>query len=296
VGLIWGTIISVLGLVGAILIAIIGRLVSEDIKEWLPWITRRLIERAVSRLPEAERKRREEEWWSHVNEWPGGLAKVYVAWGYLSASKAIRHMVLSGETPHIRESIREQTRQVMGTLIAATLLFLGLPLFLFLALCIKFENQGGPVLVRQKRLGANNVPFDLLKFRSMYVEQTDPFGHRLTRAGDPRITRVGRFLRYTGSDGLPQFINVLRGDMALVGPQPHPVVANAATIYPIRHRIKPGITGLAQVNGLRRETTIERVRQSVVDDLYYIENRSITLDLLILRRAVAAFLLGENAI
>ena len=99
---------------------------------------------------------------------------------------------------------------------------LTLPLMLVIALCIKLDSRG-PVLFKQKRLGANNLPFDLLKFRSMYVEQTDPLGHQLTRAGDPRVTRVGRFLRMTSMDELPQLINVLRGDMSLVGPRPHAV-------------------------------------------------------------------------
>ena len=161
------------------------------------------------------------------------------------------------------------------------------------------------MLFRQRRLGANNLPFDLLKFRSMYLEQADPHGHQLTQAGDPRITRVGRFLRMTSIDELPQLINVLKGDMSLVGPRPHPLAASAAGIayaraineYPIRHRVKPGITGWAQVNGWRGETTtIEQIRQRVEHDLYYIENWSLTFDLLILGRTVFAVLSRANAI
>ena len=203
-------------------------------------------------------------------------------------------MALSVETPHLRESIREQTRQVMGTLIAASALLCFVSLFSILSLCIKLESRG-PVFVRQKRLGVNNVPFDLLKFRTMYVEQTDPLGHQLIRAGDnPPTTRVGRFLRRMAFDELPQLINVLRGDISLVGPRPLSVVDNAAAIYTVRHCIKPGITGLAQVNQREGETGIERARRSVNDDLYYIENRSITSDLLILRRTVAAAVLGRE--
>jgi hypothetical protein len=167
-GLIWGTIISVLGLVGAILIAAAGRLLSDDVKEWLPWITRRLIERAVSRLPENERERLEEEWWSHVNELPGNLAKVYVAWGYLSASKAINHIALSGETTHVvGERTREAQRRTLDIVITVLVLFVVNPIMSVIALAIKMDSRG-PVLVRQKRLGANNCPFDRLKFRSMW--------------------------------------------------------------------------------------------------------------------------------
>jgi lipopolysaccharide/colanic/teichoic acid biosynthesis glycosyltransferase len=183
-------------------------------------------------------------------------------------------------------------------------MFFTLPLMLVIALSIKLDSRG-PVLFKQKRLGANNLPFNLLKFRSMYVEHTDPLGHQLTRAGDPRITRVGRFLRMTSMDELPQLINVLRGDMSLVGPRPHPLAASAAGVsyaraisdYPIRHRVKPGITGWAQVNGWRGETTtIEQIRQRVEHDLYYIENWSLTFDLLILGRTVFAVLSRANAI
>jgi Undecaprenyl-phosphate glucose phosphotransferase len=179
-----------------------------------------------------------------------------------------------------------------------------LPLMLVIALAIKLDSQG-PVFFRQRRLGAHNLPFDLLKFRSMYVEQADPLGHQLTRADDPRITRIGRFLRRTSMDELPQLINVLRGDMSLVGPRPHPLAANAAGIayaraiseYPIRHRVKPGITGWAQVNGWRGETaTIEQIRRRVEHDLYYIENWSLTFDLYILGRTVFTVLSRENAI
>jgi Undecaprenyl-phosphate glucose phosphotransferase len=188
--------------------------------------------------------------------------------------------------------------------IAFLCLLITLPLMLLIALCIKLDSPG-PVFFRQKRLGANNLPFDLLKFRSMYVDQTDPLGQQLTQADDPRITRVGKFLRRTSIDELPQLINVLRGDMSLVGPRPHALAANAAGIpysraiseYPIRHRVKPGITGWAQVNGWRGETvTVEQIRRRVEHDLYYVENWSLAFDFLILGRTVFAVLSRENAI
>jgi hypothetical protein len=97
-GLIWGAIIFVFGLIGAIASTIVARLLSDDAKEWLPWITRRLIERAVDRLPESQREKRREEWNSDVNEWPGNMAKVYRAWGFLSAARKIRH-IASWMTP-----------------------------------------------------------------------------------------------------------------------------------------------------------------------------------------------------
>ena len=195
-------------------------------------------------------------------------------------------------------------KRIEDVVIAGFCLLFALPLMLVIALLIKLDSRG-PVLFKQKRLGANNLPFNLLKFRTMYVEQADPLGQQLTRAGDPRITRVGRFLRMASLDELPQLINVLRGEMSLVGPRPHPLAANAAGVsyasaiseYPIRHRVKPGITGWAQVNGWRGETTtIEQIRRRVEHDIYYIENWSLTFDLLILGRTVFAVLSRANAI
>lgn len=195
-------------------------------------------------------------------------------------------------------------KRLVDIIIALCCLLITLPFMLLIALCIKWDSRG-PVFFRQKRLGANNIPFDLLKFRSMYVDRTDPLGEQLTEVDDPRITRVGKILRRTSMDELPQLINVLRGDMSLVGPRPHPLAANAAGIpyaraisdYPIRHRVKPGITGWAQVNGWRGETvTVEQIRRRVEHDLYYIENWSLAFDFLILGRTVFAVLSRENAV
>ncbi len=215
-GLIWGTVISVLGMVGAILLAVASRLICEDVKEWLPWITRRLIEQAVNRLPEKERERFKEEWWGHVNETPGQLAKLYVAYGYLSASKAINNIV-SSKGPAFAERAQEAIRRVKDIVIAAMLLFFYIPLFVIVALCIRAESKG-PVFVWSLRIGRNGRTFRLLKFRSMYVDLAD--SSALNTSKDPRITRVGSFLRRTNLDELPKLLSVLRGDMTLVGPMP----------------------------------------------------------------------------
>ena len=202
------------------------------------------------------------------------------------------------------DDVAALVKRIEDVVIAGACLLLTLPLLLVIALSIKLDSRG-PVLFKQKRLGANNLPFHLLKFRTMFVEQTDPLGQQLTRAGDPRITRIGGFLRMTSMDELPQLINVLRGEMSLVGPRPHALAASAAGVayaraisdYPIRHRVKPGITGWAQVNGWRGETTtIEQIRKRVEHDLYYVENWSLTFDLLILGRTVFAVLSRANAI
>ena len=202
------------------------------------------------------------------------------------------------------DEVAALVKRIEDLMIGGICLLITLPLAVVIALAIKLDSRG-PVLFRQKRLGANNLPFDLLKFRSMYVDQTDPLGHQLTRAGDHRITQVGRYLRIWSLDELPQLINVIKGEMSLVGPRPHALAASAAGLayaraisdYPIRHRVKPGITGWAQVNGWRGETTtIDQIRQRVQHDLYYIENWSLSLDLLILGRTVLAVLSRANAI
>ena len=185
--------------------------------------------------------------------------------------------------------------------IAALLLVALSPLFLLVALAIKFDSPG-PVFFRQKRYGFNHNLFDCWKFRTMHHHMTDANAEVLTRRNDGRVTRIGRFLRKTSLDELPQLINVLKGDMSLVGPRPHATSAkagghlyeDAVDAYAARHRVKPGITGWAQVNGWRGETdTVEKIERRVEHDLFYIENWSLAFDLQILIRT-AFVVLGDR--
>jgi Undecaprenyl-phosphate glucose phosphotransferase len=160
------------------------------------------------------------------------------------------------------------------------------PFFVIVALAIKLDSRG-PVLFRQTRHGFNNEPIRVLKFRSMTVmEEGDNF--RPVVRHDPRVTRLGRFMRHTNIDELPQLFNVLVGDMSLVGPRPHAtsqneVFAELISSFSRRHNVKPGITGWAQVNGYRGETdTLEKMQRRVEHDLYYIDNWSLLLDLKII--------------
>jgi lipopolysaccharide/colanic/teichoic acid biosynthesis glycosyltransferase len=172
-----------------------------------------------------------------------------------------------------------------------------------IAIAIKIDSRG-PVLFRQKRQGFNNELIDVYKFRSMYVDQADAEADKLVTKHDPRVTRVGRLLRKTSLDELPQFFNVIKGDLSLVGPRPHALKAKAeeklyADVvdgYFARHRVKPGVTGWAQINGWRGETdTEEKIQRRVEHDLYYIENWSVLFDLYILLMTPYALLKGENA-
>jgi Undecaprenyl-phosphate glucose phosphotransferase len=184
--------------------------------------------------------------------------------------------------------------------LSALLLVLFGPLLLLLGLLVRLDSRG-PALFRQQRFGFNNNPITVLKFRTMRVNAaTDPAVPQ-ARRGDPRITRIGRFLRRTSLDELPQLINVLRGDMSLIGPRPHAIAHNeyyAELIdgYLRRHRVKPGITGWAQVNGWRGETAdVEAMHQRVKYDLYYIENWSLRFDVAILLRTLVTGFVHRNA-
>jgi lipopolysaccharide/colanic/teichoic acid biosynthesis glycosyltransferase len=179
--------------------------------------------------------------------------------------------------------------------LAILLLIAFAPLMGLVALLIRLESRG-PVLFVQKRFGFNNEMIRVLKFRTMYINRSDLSGTRRTVRNDPRVTRVGRVVRALSIDELPQLINVLRGEMSIVGPRPHPVgmqvgdgvlYGDAIAHYCHRHRVKPGITGWAQVNGLRGEVdALHKARARVDHDLYYIEHWSPWLDLKILLRTI----------
>jgi Undecaprenyl-phosphate glucose phosphotransferase len=169
-------------------------------------------------------------------------------------------------------------------------LIVTLPIMIGAAIAIKLDSKG-PIFFRQKRYGFNNEVVEILKFRSMYVDQADPDAKRVVTKGDPRVTRVGRFIRKTSIDELPQLFNVLMGSLALVGPRPHALKGltqnrlfeQVVDGYFARHKVKPGVTGWAQINGWRGEVdTPEKIRKRVEFDLYYIENWSLFFDLKIL--------------
>jgi Undecaprenyl-phosphate glucose phosphotransferase len=179
-----------------------------------------------------------------------------------------------------------------------------LPLLAAIAIAVRADSPG-PVLFRQRRYGFNNEPIDVLKFRSLYHDQTDASAQRLVTRGDPRVTPVGRIIRRTSLDELPQLFNVVfAGNLSLVGPRPHALNAKAEQRlyeeavdgYFARHRVKPGITGWAQVNGWRGDTdTHEKIRQRIEHDLYYIENWSLLFDIYIVLRTPFALFRAENA-
>jgi Undecaprenyl-phosphate glucose phosphotransferase len=222
--------------------------------------------------------------------------------GTLQASHIGGHTFLN-VIDHPLRDWRWFVKTVEDRLLSALILMSISPLMVAIALLIRLDSPG-PVLFRQKRYGFNNQLIEVLKFRTMRHEMSDSNAEQLTRRNDPRITRVGAFLRRTSLDELPQFLNVLRGDMSIVGPRPHALSAKAGALlyqeavkyYDARHRMKPGITGWAQVNGWRGETdTQEQLRKRVEHDLYYIEHWSIAFDLRIIARTIVGGFSGHNA-
>jgi Undecaprenyl-phosphate glucose phosphotransferase len=190
-------------------------------------------------------------------------------------------------------------------LVGGLILLLALPVMALVALAIKLDSPG-PVLFRQKRFGFNNERIDVFKFRSLYHHQADPLASKVVTKNDPRVTRVGRFIRKTSLDELPQLFNVvLKSNLSLVGPRPHAVQGKlqsrlfdeAVDGYFARHRVKPGITGWAQINGWRGEVdSEEKIQKRVEFDLYYIENWSVLFDLFILLKTPLALMTkNENA-
>jgi Undecaprenyl-phosphate glucose phosphotransferase len=194
-------------------------------------------------------------------------------------------------------------KDTMDRAIALVAIVLLSPVMLAVALAVRLESKG-PIIFRQKRFGFNNELVQVFKFRSMYTDMSDATATKLVTKGDPRVTKVGRIIRKTSLDELPQLFNVLQGQLSLVGPRPHATQAKAAgTLYDevvdgyfARHKVKPGITGWAQINGWRGETdTLEKLEQRVKHDLDYIDRWSLGLDLYILAKTPFALLKSENA-
>ena len=195
-------------------------------------------------------------------------------------------------------------KRVEDLLLSVLLLIAFIPLFLILSIAIKFDSPG-PVFFRQIREGYNHETFLIWKFRTLHVQTLEFDNIRQVTAGDQRVTRIGRILRATSLDEIPQLINVFTGDMSLVGPRPHAasttvdgiLFREAANNYAARHRVKPGMTGWAQVNGWRGETdTGDKLLKRIEFDLFYIEHWSIWFDIHVLIRTFGAVLFPKSAV
>lgn len=199
---------------------------------------------------------------------------------------------------------RRLTKRAFDIIVGACALVMFSPIMVAAAIAVKVTSPG-PLFFRQERHGYNNRVVNVWKFRSMFHDQCDHAAAKIVTKGDPRVTPVGRFLRKSSIDELPQLFNVLEGTLSLVGPRAHAVYAQTSgeesfsgliRDYSARHRLPPGITGLAQINGRRGEISApEQLRARVQDDLWYIENWSFWLDLWILIKTPIALLDTRNA-
>ena len=194
-------------------------------------------------------------------------------------------------------------KNIEDRVLGALLLVAVAPVMAFAAIAVRLDSKG-PIFFKQKRYGFNNELVEVFKFRSMYTDLTDATANKLVTKDDPRVTKVGRFLRRSSIDELPQLFNVILGNMSLVGPRPHATQAKAGQDlyqdvvqgYYARHRVKPGVTGWAQIHGWRGETdTHDKIQQRVEYDLYYIDNWSVLLDLYIIALTPFSLLSGKNA-
>jgi len=239
-------------------------------------------------------------------ELPGDLPPPKVIALQLAATAALEPRAREPSLGYARSRSNEAWRRIIkfveDKILGAMLLLAVGPLFIAIAVLIKIDSRGSVFFV-QRRFGYKSSVINVIKFRSMHVDRGDPSGAQRTVPNDPRVTRVGRLLRLFSLDELPQLLNVIRGDMSLIGPRPHAVAmkagdrlyGEAVEHYDLRHAVKPGITGWAQVNGLRGEVeSLDKARARVAYDLHYIEHWSAWLDFKILLKT-AALLFYERA-
>jgi sugar transferase (PEP-CTERM system associated) len=197
----------------------------------------------------------------------------------------------------IRKEYMQKLKRLIDILAAASLLVMTAPILGLAALLIRLESPGS-IFYSQKRVGKGQSIFTIYKFRSMR-QDAESNGARWAAERDPRITRVGRWLRMTHIDEIPQIWNLLKGDMSLVGPRPErpefvEILDREIPYYSVRHSVKPGMTGWAQIN-YRYGASMDDTRNKLEYDLYYIKNMSLFLDLKILLRTVGVVILGEGA-
>jgi sugar transferase (PEP-CTERM system associated) len=195
--------------------------------------------------------------------------------------------------------VRRTVKRAFDVAAATALLVASAPIMLAAAVAILLES-GRPIVLRQERIGLGGRPFLLLKFRSMRPDAERDGVPRWAAPGDPRVTRVGRFMRVTRIDELPQILNILRGEMSFVGPRPErpffvAQLGEQLPFYAVRHTVKPGLTGWAQVH-YRYGASVEDAMHKLEYDLYYVKNHSLLLDLLVLLRTIRVVLRGEGAV
>lgn len=280
-------------------VPVVGRV--EDLLSWeeLPYI-----DRIVVTLP-GMAQRRKAEFIEKVKLLPNRIAFLVDEFENLNHVQQrlseIANVSVREYTGEPRSAGYTAMKRIMDVGISALVLFLGAPVLALIALAIKLDSPG-PVLFKQKRHGFNNREFFVYKFRSLRVEHEDKQAAQQVTAGDSRVTKVGRFIRKTSLDELPQLMNVIKGEMSLVGPRPHAIGMKTGDVesyklvedYAHRHKVKPGMTGWAQINGSRGPLhDAAGVARRVKLDVQYIERASIPFDLYIMAMTIPC-LLGDS--
>src|SRR5579884_902885 len=275
-------------------ITVAVKILADELLDWFPWLAERVVERAAGRMPPQLSERYREEWLGELGAVPGrGVSKLVFA---------LRVLLRAGSTAGALEGFdlpisARLTQRGVDITLALALLLVVLPLFALVVLAIKIDSRG-PVIFRQTRAGQGGRPFQIVKFRTMMADAdavlpplilnvalSDPM---FKLRADPRVTRLGRFLRRTSLDELPQLLNVLRGEMSLVGPQPEPLelVEHYGPEHQFRLKVKPGMTGPWHKYG-RGELTFE---EQLALEREYVENLSLARNLKILLMTLPAVL------
>jgi len=197
-----------------------------------------------------------------------------------------------------RNAPRELRKRIFDVAVSLVLFALALPVMIVTAIAIRLESRG-PIIYRQQRVGSGGKPFEVLKFRSMSADAEKDGQAKWAAAADPRVTRVGRFIRLTRIDELPQLVNVIRGEMSFVGPRPErpyfvDKLSSQVPFYAARHTVKPGITGWAQVR-FPYGASVEDAVRKLEYDLYYVKNHSLLLDVIILLETVRVVLFRQGS-
>lgn len=221
----------------------------------------------------------------------------YTIIGGMARTEHMYGLPLIEVLPEPMPAWEQSTKRLIDIVVSSVVLLAGAPVWIIIAALIRITSPG-PAVYRQKRVGQHGLPFTMYKYRTMHDDAEAHSGPVWAQENDPRYTRIGRWLRKTRLDEIPQFWNVLKGDMSLVGPRPERPffverLSEEIPLYSRRHRVKPGITGWAQVKW-KYDTSLDDVRQKVKYDLFYIENVNLRMDFKILFRTIRTTLLGKG--
>lgn len=283
----------------------VGLSMNGNLGDLIAHIRRGLIDQVIVALPWSAEKRLQEV----VSALAITPVRIRLAPDLATFAFSQRPVVLLGDLPVMTlferpiSGLDQVIKRIEDIVLGTIALILLTPLLVVVAIAIKLDSPG-PIFFLQDREGFNNRRFPIFKFRSMRTDRCETDGITQARKNDARVTRVGRIIRRTSIDELPQLLNVLRGEMSLVGPRPHApstkagdrVFSDVVAHYAARHKVKPGMTGWAQVSGWRGETdTEEKLLKRLEHDLYYIENWSVMLDLYIIVRTVGTLLFQRTA-